>query len=253
MSFTNVFYAEYPTRRISTLLGNISITEKEVMFDDGVWTITEYKDNISTKNRIIHDNFKRSTLLKIFGFNSPRTVYPRKNFEIFTFFDLPESSINIKINTFHRLKLKINHTQEKSNNLIVFIGDGLTGNGLNIESYLKSLKSILNKHDNCKLLYFPHRNEKENIKIQLLKNIPELTYVNASLPIELELSNHQGINSIYGYYSTALLSLSKLYPDIPIFTRTLSENEFSDQDRLANINYICEHFLISENIKQWAP
>ncbi|MCX8891348.1 hypothetical protein [Vibrio parahaemolyticus] len=39
MEFDYVFYTEYPSRRVATILGNISIKNKEVMYDDGTWTL----------------------------------------------------------------------------------------------------------------------------------------------------------------------------------------------------------------------
>ena len=252
MTFDYVFYTEYPIRRIATILGNVTIIKKEVMYDDGTWTLNAYNEYLRDNKTKSYSQFKRNILLYLFGYKKPQTFSTHKKFELFTFFDLSSNTFKISKNNFTRLRQKINNTKSNDScsiNKAIFIGDGGTDIGLSLTEYKKQLAKLAQQEGY--LLYFPHRNERCHVK-ELLKDVPNLYYAKETTgPIELEVCKYNNVKAIYGYYSTALFTLAKVYPEIKIYTRKLSDQELEDSSYLKKIIKLVDDHLHSPNVYPW--
>ncbi|MCF8780179.1 alpha-2,8-polysialyltransferase family protein [Vibrio sp. IRLE0018] len=250
LTFDNVFYAEYPSRHIETVLANINILYNEVMFDDGTWTLRAYETHLKKQAKTEGSSLKRSLTLNLFGYKAPRPRSPGQNFNLFTIFDIQDKNITIIKNSLDVLKSEILATPSIiDEKIIAFIGDGGTDLGLNLDSYCRYIEQISTK--GVKVVYFPHRNEKQHVKdrISLINNLQYAT--NSKGSIELELAKFKNIEAIYGFYSTALFSLSKLYPKISIFTRKLTHDDFDHPERLEYLVHIVDTYLSATNVKKW--
>ncbi|WP_241643912.1 alpha-2,8-polysialyltransferase family protein [Vibrio parahaemolyticus] len=252
MEFDYVFYTEYPSRRVATILGNISIKNKEVMYDDGTWTLKAYEEQLRDNVRVSYSQLKRNLTLNIFGYKKPRDFYIHEKFELFTLFDLKAEHFHIETNTYPRLRRQISKQPtifKTKSSRAMFIGDGATDGGIDLNEYKKSLQRLCEQFD--EVIYFPHRNEKSNVR-ELLKNVPSLHYAEeAKGPIELEVCKYDNISAIYGYYSTALFTLSRIYPHLSIYTRRLEDHEITDKKLVYKLMELVETYLKGDNIKPW--
>ena len=252
MTFNYVFYTEYPSRRVATILGNITIKNKEVMYDDGTWTLKAYEEQLRDNIRVSYSQLKRNITLNLFGYKKPRDFYISDKFELFTLFDLKAKHFHIVANTFPRLRRQISKqpTIFKANSSrAVFIGDGATDGGIDLNEYKKSLQRLSEQFD--EIIYFPHRNEKASVR-DLLQKVPNLRYAEETKgPIELEICKYDNIAAIYGYYSTALFTLSRIYPHLSIYTRRLEDHEIIDKTLVYKLMELIETYLEGDNIHRW--
>ncbi|NOH96101.1 hypothetical protein [Vibrio sp. 99-70-13A1] len=216
LQFNSVFYADYSAWRTNVMLNNLA-TDKEIMFDDGVGTIREFKDKIKPELVVSRNKTSRDVMLKLVGLKPPRKIFPRDNFSFFTFFELAGSKQPVTTNNLQQLQTRLNTSRCYSQEApIAFIGQGMVAEkGINLDYYANMLESLVKDND-AELIYFPHRTEAEFVKERLMK-IEGLTYHQSTLPLELEVAV-EGItlSKIYGIASTAAVTLEKLYPEIPI-------------------------------------
>lgn len=217
LHFDNVFYADYSAWRTAVLLNNITV-EREVMFDDGVGTLREYVGKIKPELEVSRNKPTRDLLLKLMGVRPPRLIYPRNKFSFFTFFNLEDCNFHVELNNFNVLKKKLNSTEcFKIEAKAAFIGQGMVAEkGVKLEKYCKLLSSIIALHPQG-IIYFPHRTE-TNIVKDAISSIPKLEYHQSSLPLELEIGEKQlKLCAIYSITSTAVVTIGKIYPDIPVW------------------------------------
>jgi hypothetical protein len=155
-------------------------------------------------------------------------------------------------NTFPRLRRQISKqpTIFKANSSrAVFIGDGATDGGIDLNEYKKSLQRLSEQFD--EIIYFPHRNEKASVR-DLLQKVPNLRYAEETKgPIELEICKYDNIAAIYGYYSTALFTLCRIYPHLSIYTRRLEDHEIIDKTLVYKLMELIETYLEGDNIHRW--
>jgi hypothetical protein len=222
------------------------------MFDDGTWTLKAFEEHLKDNITKSYPSFKRNLLLNLFGYKKPHTFHIHEKFELFTIFDLTSDRFVVSKNNFAVLKRKQPQTHSissESGSIIVMIGDGSTDMGLSLELYKKAIAELATQTQ--KLVYFPHRNEKQHVR-ELLQDIPNLEYATqTNLPIELAIRQYQNIAAIYGYYSTALFTLAKLFDTTPIYTRKLSSNELESNSSLKKLSDLVEHYLNAPNVKVW--
>jgi hypothetical protein len=252
MVFEKVFYTEYPSRFIATMLSNISISDKEVMFDDGTWTLKAFEEHLKDNVPKSYPNFKRNLLLNLFGYKKPHTFHVHEKFELFTIFDLTSDRFVVSKNNFAVLKNEQPQTESissESSSIMVMIGDGGTDMGLSLVLYKKAIAELATQTQ--KLVYFPHRNEKQHVR-ELLQDIPNLEYATqTNLPIELAIRQYQNITAIYGFYSTALFTLATLFDTTPIYTRKLSDDELNNSSKLKLLSNLVQKYLAAPNVNEW--
>lgn len=256
MNFDKVFFAEYSTWRIAVILANIS-ANSEIMFDDGTLTLFEFENKISDKKIVNVSRPKKEITLKLLGYKSSRLIQPHSNFEMFTMFNIGSEDIKIHKNKFDLLKevRELKQVHSKSGD-IVFIGDGCTETKLNLNEYALTLKQLCMDNPDKKIQYFPHRNEPVFVR-DMLSEIDGLAYVTTQMPIEIQVQQLvNGVSAIYGFYSSALYSLSIIYDGIPIYTRKLVRSEIKDEigdDFLLSESIgFAEKYLTGDNIYNWA-
>lgn len=252
LRFDRVFSAEYSTWRSAVLLANLEFNE-EVMIDDGTLTLYEYEEHIKPHKVFSVARAKKDLLLRLFGYKPARKVYPRENFKIFTYFNIEQDAIPIERNQFRCLSGRFSlGAAYNPNGSIAYVGDGGTKELIKVDSYLSNLKELCVEKSSQTIYYFPHRNEGEEVR-QQLSLVKNLRYVETDLPIELQLTSISGgISGVYGTYSSALFSLAKIYPRIPIHVRKLTEDDIlSNSSSFRRSLMHVERYLTGPNVCSW--
>lgn len=243
-----LFYSEYYAWRSKLIIRNLSF-KKHVFFDDGTMTFFDYYDHIEPKS-----TFYRPRLLQDFQLRLQRIKPIGKldffeNTEIFSIFQFSDCITKYKENTLKTLKSNIDNQTTQITPYDVFIGQGSVDEKgrITIDEYIEMIKSSLKKSD-CPMLYIPHRTEASYVtdKIKKIKNI---TYHQPEFPIEIELSkNAITPHRIIGLSSTALYTLSKIYPNSPI--ELVKQNNVAQGERDKRItSYLMEYFKSHEYCK----
>ncbi len=220
----NLFLSEYHGWRSNVFIKNVP-AEKIIYLDDGLATLIEYEEQIKPdipykRKRIFND-----LVLKLQGITPPNYMQRQKNFEIFTIFELEETSVKIHRNRMSSLRSCLNSAAcYEPSAPIGFIGEANVGvykEGVQPVGYLSTIRNVL-AESGRPMIYFPHRMEQDDI-FKAVSRIPGVTIHNSESPIEREIGEKNiKLSHLYGYSSTALYTLSIIYCEIPIH---ILENE----------------------------
>lgn len=137
----------------------------------------------------------------------------------YTFFELKGiSDQKIIRHDFKNVKKKL--TDKKSDGCY-FIGQPYhLMNGYTKEDYLSAVKVAMEHSQTGKLKYIPHRVE----DVSVIKDLNNLEIVELNIPVELYFISIDTIpESIYSCYSTALITLNSLLPNINIVSLHLEK------------------------------
>ncbi|EJL6400285.1 glycosyltransferase 52 family protein [Vibrio navarrensis] len=236
-----LFYSEYNAWRSKLIIRNLSF-KKHVFFDDGTMTFFDYYDHIEPKSVYYRPRFIQDIQLRLQGIKPIGHLGFFENTEIFSIFDFPDCVTSYRENKLTTLQCQVSlHAEQKSESFI-FIGQGsIDEKGrISLHEYLK-LITLASQKSSTPLIYIPHRTEASHVS-ENVKKIANLTYHQSQFPIELELVK-QGIkpSCIIGLSSTALYTLSKIYPDATI--RLISQSPTSTATRDLRIyNYLQNYF-----------
>lgn len=182
------------------------------MIDDGLLTVREYNSKIKPK-KCIGSLKKYNFLLGLLNLKPPRDIYPSNNLKIFTLFEISDERV-IK-NGLSSFSGKENNLSIENKDFIVFIGQARTNEaGMRVNDYTTLISKVTK---NRKTYYFPHRNEDPSLE-KYISRLKHVTYCHNSLPIEAELITKKITpQEIYGIGSTALVTLSHIFPKSKIY------------------------------------
>lgn len=230
----NFFFAEYNSWLVNVIKKNIDFN-KHIYFDDGTLTLYEYEKFIKNKTTYRRRRPIQDLLLYIQGIAPPREVPYFENLEIFTIFNIHNSSCRLTKNTLNAMRKSLPNTNLYNPNAPAgIIGQGAVGehDNISIESYIRHIKEISNKHDN--IIYFPHRSEVDEVKVEINK-IKNITYHKSKSPLELEIAYEKIVLScVYGMVSTALYTLAIAYKEIPIILIETKSSLGHDNNEIIN-------------------
>ncbi|NLS13555.1 glycosyltransferase 52 family protein [Vibrio sp. SM6] len=213
------FYAEYNSWRTKLMIKNLPIAQ-EIYFDDGTMTLREYPKYIYSKAPFYRPRLIQDWLIRLQGCKPIGHLAPSEHLELFTMFDLDPTTHTVHKNTLERLKAHYGHPNLYNTNApIGYIGQGAIGDKYqkSIKQYVQELEelTISAKH---KILYFPHRTERKEVREALERN-ENIIYHQSEYPLEIELID-KGIklSGFVGTYSTVMFTCRLLYPTMPIYT-----------------------------------
>lgn len=215
-SLGTLFYSEYNAWRSKLIIRNLPF-KKHIFFDDGTMTFFDYYDYIEPKNTFYRPRWLQDIQLRLQGIKPIGKLDFFENTEIFSIFQFPNCVTKYKENTLDTLRNNSENHVLQLTTCDVFIGQGSVDekNRITVDEYIKMIKSSL-KNSEYPLLYIPHRTEASHVT-EKVKNINNITYHQPKFPIEIELSKNKIIpNKIIGLSSTALYTLSKIYPHAKI-------------------------------------
>jgi len=131
----------------------------------------------------------------------------------FSIFDLVliTNQISIK-NNYKHLNSKFIKNRIKNENIVLFIGSALyTYQIVTEEYYLRLISNISNRYNEKRIIYIPHRSEKSSMLVRI-NEFNNIEVKRLEYPIELFAINNNTIPSlIASFYSTALITLEKIY------------------------------------------
>ena len=180
-SYQKVFIGEYESRFMQFI---IPFTENTILLDDGSKTLNTQKQFTETNC-----------------------------YDWFTLFDIkPLNGQNIYKNNFIFLNKFITTRTSSKKNTVLFIGSNLSEDGVISEQYnLELIQKIAKKYSEYQIQYIAHRRESD-AKLDRINSISNITTVRLKFPIEL-LSIYSELqpNYMISFYSTALITLKKIY------------------------------------------
>ena len=240
-----LFYSEYNAWRSKLIIRNLSF-KKHVFFDDGTMTFFDYYDHIEPRSTFYRPRLLQDFQLTLQNIKPIGKLAFFENTEIFSIFKFPNCVTKYKENTLETLKP---HQEDKVIQLTpydIFIGQGSVDEKgrITTDEYIKMIKSSLTKSD-YPMLYIPHRTEKPHVTDKI-KKIDRITYHQPNFPIEIELSKSAITpHRIIGLSSTALYTLSKIYPNSPI--ELVEQNNVAQGARDKRIQTYLASYFLSEN------
>ena len=243
-NINHFFHGEYNAWRTKLLLRNLPIN-KEVYFDDGTLTLSEYERFIKTKNVFYRPRLVNDLVIRLHGLKPIGHLPMSSNLELFTMFDIKKPIIPLIKNNFNILndKYRLNSQKKKTSSYALFLGQGSIGiAGTKKEKYIDLIYRFAEKSKKP-VLYTPHRTETEETRT-LVQKIPNLTYHKPLYPIEVDIvESNLNISDVGGVSSTALFSIKMIYPEIQIYNAQQSADDYR------NIVSFNEVLLMNEQLK----
>lgn len=235
------FYSEYTAWRSKLFIRNLDF-KQHIFFDDGTMTFFDYYDHIEPKTEFHRPRLLNDFLVRLQGCKPIGRLAFFENTEIFSIFGFPDCSISYQENALILLKNRIHQNNGNSKSLNLFIGQACIGEKghLSSEQYLDLIKQTAGSLTEP-LLYIPHRTETKPISEEI-KKIKNIRFHQSSFPIEIELFMKK-INpiQIFGLSSTALYTLSKLYPSAKINIVNQDQMRTSERNNRAQ-QYLFNYF-----------
>ncbi len=227
--YDTLFYTEITSWTANLIKRNITF-QSHVYFDDGTATIIEYRDFLKSKKSICRKRFVQDFILRLQGIKPMGALPFFENTDLFSVFQFEDCPLNYKKNELSEIQraVKNERIKEPSQQPNIFIGQGCVGEKghTNLKDYIRTIKNVLSNTQED-LLYFPHRNESIEVTTEIEKT-SGLTYHKPTFPLEIELYQKKIFpKTIIGTVSTALYTLSLMYPETEIKIITY-ENGFED-------------------------
>jgi len=212
-SYINVFCGDLSSI-IKLILSNIN-KKKIYLLDDGATTINRHLNELNSNKK------KKTSTKKIFRqlrFNllGLKTAL-KETINMFTSYKLTphadEQIIHNDLAYFKKTFLLKSNLDEN----VYFLGQPLSELGIvDRETYLKYIDTVKKHYLNKKIIYIPHRFEKNIEAIEELQN-SSFRVQHIDLPIELEFINtNKYPMQICSFFSSALFTLNILYPNAEI-------------------------------------
>lgn len=212
-----LFYSEYFAWRSKLLIKNLPF-KKHVFFDDGTMTFFDYYDHIESKAEYYRPRWLQDMQLRLQGVNPIGRIGFFENTEIFSIFHFDDCVTTLRENQLSTLQAEINHKTGSTKPQNVFIGQGSVDEPgrISVNEYLDLIRTAIMPNHSEPLLYIPHRTEAPHVTEQV-KSLKGIEYHSPNFPIEIELMKSNVIpQTIIGLSSTALYTLSKIYPHADI-------------------------------------
>ncbi|WP_219017772.1 hypothetical protein [Shewanella algae] len=226
---TDEIYIGDPRVRTFQLISNLLIHKKATFLDDGLGALG-YGIFLEKLKQECNESKIKSIFYGYRGI-SLRSIFYSELIDNNVGFELEYKQCDI-------VKfLKDSHQFKSDLKGHYFIGQKLVDNGfLTLSEYIFRLKGYVDKIKekfNSEVIYISHRGESESTisKVESLKNIK---VVKLELPIEVYLSFNGVVPvSVASFYSTALITLSMIYKDLPVkffsldipYNISITENE----------------------------
>ncbi|MCT7539513.1 alpha-2,8-polysialyltransferase family protein [Aliarcobacter cryaerophilus] len=241
-SYEKVFAGEIEDYRFRTIIANL---EKEQFFvlDEGSATIVLY-EKIIKKNKINQSKLKSIRFL-MFGLKV-RLISPINFFTYYNFEPLKDAIV-VK-NNLEYLRKDFKRNDIDYSNTLFFLGQPLFIFA-NRDEFKESFKKVIEKNKDKKIVYIPHREDKQTIEIvkDILKNIDILEI---DRPIERYfLENGIYPKNVISYSSTALTTIKILFENC--FVEYIkNKNPNLKLNDMRGLDFVYQYFEKS-NIKEF--
>jgi hypothetical protein len=235
------FFSEYIAWRTKLFIRNLAFNE-HIYFDDGTLTFDDYYDHILPRKEFYRPRPFNDFLVMLNGCKPIGKLPYFENTEIFSIYEFPDCSTRYRNNTMSLLRNEINKGSDGFRPFSIFIGQACIDQKGHIHSseYIGLLEKYADLASET-VLYLPHRTETEAVS-KKISAISNLRFHHSSYPIEIELYMKKITPvELMGISSTALSTLSKLYPEAKV--RLINQNEIQSTNRYARTqNYLSAFF-----------
>ena len=146
-----------------------------------------------------------------------------------------------KFNRLNKLLKGIHYTND-----IMLIGSKLSEVGIIEELYYTELiQEISKNHKGKNIKYISHRGEKEN-KISKIAHIKNIEVIKLEYPLEFyPLYNSSLPKTIVSFYSAALVSMGKLYPEARIIAYKFDFTKYEQKEHIEKAyEYLEKHMQV---------
>ncbi|MCG9790056.1 alpha-2,8-polysialyltransferase family protein [Vibrio mediterranei] len=217
LSIDHFCFGEFASWRVNLVRKNLSF-RRTVYFDDGTLSINEVEKYIKpaipySRKRWFHD-----LLLRLQGVQPVGVLPVPDNLLVYSMFDFSDELFDSQINQFADLLSRFDSFNAyDAQGPVAFIGQGAIGhkNQKTLDAHLKEIM-LFTDNKAQKVVYFPHRNESEAVT-KAVEAIKSVEYHTPDRPMELEiLTKRLTFSRVVGPYSTALFTLKKLFPELPV-------------------------------------
>lgn len=250
INFDNIFIGDY--RLLNFKIFPINLRHNKIyLLDDGTSTFTVQdfylKDQKEYSEKLFLEQLKKATAKFLFGFE----ISLHEKIHLYTCYNiLPHPGQEIISNEYlytktylHKKKnVEINHDK------IYYIGAKYVEANLMQENiYIDLIEKINNRFKNQKLIYIPHRGEKESKLIRIKHLGIDIEYFNNIVEIEF-LFKDELPDTICGFTSSVLVNIPKIYPLIKVVVFRVDEQLFVPSYR-NTVNFFYARFNIDEGLK----
>ena len=244
-----LFIGDYCPLIIRIFAANIK-KDHLILMDDGTATITVQNDFLRQKREYKKDH-SFYTLKK----NIAKSIFKLKidlceSIDLFTMFNLsPILNQKIYKNEYALIKKQINLDKfDRLEDTVFFIGGSyVEKKELTLESYVLSIFKIVKRHPGKKIIYIPHRKE----------NNWKLKELNSKLKVEIDQFDNiieceflfRNIYPMYvvGFFSTALITMKKIYKDADVTSYIIDSSQFTEKEREVIKNKY-SHYINNEGV-----
>lgn len=220
-----------------TAFENISNDSEIVYLDDGTNCLELLEGNFDYCFRINRLLIQITSFLRRIPYRAMLNL-----FTIYTNYPIKIKNVNIHPNQFNFLSSCISSKKDKIRGGVFFVGtahkDYYLDNHLPEDLYLKSLREILIglkcKYEKENIYYLPHGRDNSLIVKSLCERLG-ISYIRPDSIVEIFLiSNYSSPSAIFGFTSSALFNLRKLYPSTYIGNYLCKEHHSKLYGRISN-------------------
>jgi len=212
--FTNIFLGNLESGFLSKII-KFTKHNKVILLDDGI------------KSIIFQNKFSEN-----------------KFYNLYTMIDdlkyIPNQKIVVnKFNRLNKLLKSIHYTND-----IMLIGSGLSEVGIIEESYyVELIKEISEKYKEESIKYIPHREENKD-KLSKIAQIKNIEVIKLEYPLEFyPLYSSSLPRTIVSFYSAALVSLGKLYPESKMIAYKFDFTHYEEKENLEEAYTYLEKYM----------
>ena len=229
-NYEYIFTGEIEDFRFRAIVANLNKT-KLFLLDEGTSIIILY-ENLIKKNRI--NKFKLKSIKFILN---GLKINLKDTISFFTYYDFKPLNNGVVVkNKLEYLKKDFNVDKFVDDDTLFFLGQTLNIFE-DVKEFKISLKRIIDKNKGKQIVYIPHREDKETIKI-VQSFSQNINILELNQPIE----NYFIENKIYpknlvSYYTTALITLKILFVDSSIKYIKINNPNFKINSLELNVIY----------------
>ena len=246
----DVFIGDY--RLLNFKIFPINLKHNKIyLLDDGTSTFTVQdfylKNQIEYSEKIFVEQIKKITAKLFFRFK----IHLQEKIHLYTCYNIIPHQGQEKINNkylFTKHYLQKKHELVINRDKIYYIGAKYVEAKLMQEDiYLELIERIKRNFNNQRLIYVPHRGEKES-KLAKIKNFGiDIEYFDNIVEIEF-LFKEELPGTICGFTSSVLVNFPKIYPQVKVIVFKVNEQLFIPAYRETLKNFY-SHFSKSEGLK----
>lgn len=239
LNFENIFIGDVDS--ISNVIISNLKHQNVFLVDDGTSTLKRHEEFVEERRLSFKDKI-RLLRFNLFGLRS----FKQYKINFFSFFDLQQKKDEIIIkNEFKHLKKRFQLQNNYSDNVYI-LGQPLYNKEISEIDYIEGLKKIIAHYNGKSIIYLKHRYENITQNIQNLFDDNNVVIVINEYPIELDfLIKKQYPSYITGFFSTAIYTLSRMFPESESKAFYIDKDLFFDAQRSEVVENYYDFFVQS--------